>query len=62
MIPSFIYSSWRCITKPHEIIIIIIIITIIIINHIKASIDKTQLNSKCGDRDETINYIIREYG
>ena len=33
-------------------------------NHIKASIDKTQQNSKCrlcGDKDETINYIINEY-
>ena len=32
-------------------------------NHIKASIDKTQQNSKCrlcGDRDETINHIISE--
>ena len=31
-------------------------------NHIKARIDKTQHNSKCGlcgDRDETINHIIR---
>ena len=30
-------------------------------NHIKTRIDKTQQNSKCrlcGDRDETINYII----
>ena len=50
------------------IIIIIIIVVIIIIirrrtNHIKARIDKTQQNSKCrlcGDRDETINYIISE--
>ena len=35
------------------------------INHIKARIDKTQQNSKCrlcGDRDETINYIISECG
>ena len=33
-------------------------------NDIKARIDKTQQNSKCwlcGDRDETINYIISEY-
>ena len=33
------------------------------INHIKASIDKTQQNSKCrqcSDRDETINHIISE--
>ena len=32
-------------------------------NHIKARIDKTQQNNKCklcGDRDETINYIISE--
>ena len=32
-------------------------------NHIKARIDKTQLNSRCrlrGERDETINYIISE--
>ena len=32
-------------------------------NHIKARIDKPQQNSKCrlcGDRDETINHIIRE--
>ena len=32
-------------------------------NHIKARIDKTQQNSicwLCGDRDETINYIISE--
>ena len=32
-------------------------------NHIKARIDKTQQNSKCrlcGDRDETINHIIKE--
>ena len=32
-------------------------------NHIKATIDKTQQNSKCrlcGDRDETINHIISE--
>ena len=32
-------------------------------NHIKASIDKTQQNSKCrlcGDRDETIDHIIIE--
>ena len=32
-------------------------------NHIKARIDKKQQNSKCrlcGDRDETINYIISE--
>ena len=32
-------------------------------NHIKARIDKTQQNSKCrlcGDREGTINYIIRE--
>ena len=32
-------------------------------NHIKASIDKTQQNCKCrqcGDRDETINHMIRE--
>ena len=31
-------------------------------NHIKARIDKTQQNSKCrlrGDRNETINHIIR---
>ena len=31
-------------------------------NHIKAKIDKTQQNSKCkrcGDRDETINHILR---
>ena len=31
-------------------------------NHIKTRIDKTQQNSKCrlcGDRDETINHIIR---
>ena len=30
--------------------------------HIKARIDKTQQNSKCrlcGDRDKTINHIIR---
>ena len=33
------------------------------INHIKARIDKTPQNSKCGlcgDRDETINHIISE--
>ena len=32
-------------------------------NHIKARIDKTQQNCKCrlcGNRDETINYIISE--
>ena len=29
-------------------------------NHIKARIDKTQQNSECGNRDETINYIISE--
>ena len=29
-------------------------------NYIKARIDKTQQNSKCGDRDETINNIISE--
>ena len=29
-------------------------------NHIKAGIDKTQQNSKCGDRDETINHMISE--
>ena len=32
-------------------------------HHIKATIDKTQQNSKCtlcGDRDETINHIISE--
>ena len=32
-------------------------------NHIKARIDKMQQNSKCrlcGDRDETIDHIIRE--
>ena len=32
-------------------------------NHIKARIDKIQQNSNCllcGDRDETINHIIRE--
>ena len=32
-------------------------------NHIKASINKTQNNSKCrfcGDRDETINHVISE--
>ena len=32
-------------------------------NHIKARIDKTQQNSKCGlygDRDETINHMINE--
>ena len=32
-------------------------------NHIKASMDRTQQNSKCrlfGDRDETINHIISE--
>ena len=32
-------------------------------NHIKARIDKMQINSKCrlcGDRDETINHIISE--
>ena len=29
-------------------------------NHIKARIDKTQQNSKCGDRDETLNRIISE--
>ena len=36
---------------------------IIITYHIKARIDTTQQNSKCrlyGDRDETINHIIRE--
>ena len=27
-------------------------------NHIKARIDKTQQNSKCGDRHKTINHII----
>ena len=35
----------------------------IMTNHIKARIDKTQQNSKCrlcGDRDETINHMIRE--
>ena len=34
-------------------------------NYITARIDKTQQNSKyrlCGDRDETINHIISEYG
>ena len=30
-------------------------------NHIKARIEKTQQNSKCGDRDETINHTISEY-
>ena len=33
-------------------------------DYIKAIIDKTQQNSKCrlcGDRDETINYMISEY-
>ena len=33
-------------------------------NHIKARIDKTQQNRTlrlCGDRDETINKIIREF-
>ena len=33
-------------------------------NHIKAGIDNAQQNYKCrrcGDRDETINHIIREY-
>ena len=37
----------------------------IITNDIKARIDKTQENSKCllcGDRDETINHIISEFG
>ena len=29
-------------------------------NPIKARIDKTQQNSKCGDRDETITHIISE--
>ena len=29
-------------------------------NHIKARIDKTQQNSKCSDRDKTINHIISE--
>ena len=29
-------------------------------NHIKARIDKMQQNSRCGDRDETINHIISE--
>ena len=32
-------------------------------NYVKAKIDKTQQNSKCrlwGDRDETINHVIRE--
>ena len=29
-------------------------------NYIQAKIDKTQQNSKCSDRDETINYIINE--
>ena len=29
-------------------------------SHIKASINKTQQNSKCGDRHETINHIISE--
>ena len=29
-------------------------------NHIKARIDKVQQNSKCGNRDETINHIINE--
>ena len=29
-------------------------------NYVKAKIDKTQQNSKCGDRDETINHIISE--
>ena len=29
-------------------------------NHIKTRIDKTQQNSKCGDRDETIYHIISE--
>ena len=29
-------------------------------NHINARIDKTQQNSRCGDRDETINHIISE--
>ena len=34
-------------------------------NHIKARRDKTQQNCKCrlcGDRNETINHIISEYG
>ena len=33
-------------------------------NYVKAKIDKTQQNSKCslcGERDETINYIMSEY-
>ena len=33
-------------------------------NHIKASIDKTQQNNRCrlyGDRDKTVNHIIRAY-
>ena len=29
-------------------------------NHIKARIDKTQQNNKCGDKDETIKHMIRE--
>ena len=29
-------------------------------NHIKARIDKTQQNSKCGDIEKTINHIISE--
>ena len=30
-------------------------------NHFKSRIDKMQENSKCGDRDETINHIISEW-
>ena len=29
-------------------------------NHINAKIDKTQQNSKCSDRDETMNHLISE--
>ena len=29
-------------------------------HHVKAKIDEKHQNSRCGDRDETINHIIRE--
>ena len=63
-------KTWTCLRKGNfkretEYLLITAQSNAIRTNHIKAGIDKTQQNSKCkfcGDRDETINHIISEYG
>ena len=53
----------RNLTREPESLLIAVQPNVIRTNHIKASIDETQQNSRCklcGERDETINHIISE--